>query len=77
MESEADGQKAEELDRLEAPDYEGELVLAQRNRIIRWRKPEDQRPTFHFFGEDDDEEQACGGVNHWVQRNAEGAQWTW
>ena len=35
------------------------------------------RPTFHFFAEDDEEEQASGGLNHLVPRNAGGAQRTW
>ena len=31
----------------------------------------------HYLAEDDEEEQASGGLNHVVQRNAGGAQWTW
>ena len=45
------------------------------NRITRWNKREDQRPTFHNLAEDDGEEQASRSLNHLVQRNA-GAQWT-
>ena len=48
-----------------------------RNRITRWRKRVDQRPTFHYFPEDDEEEQVSGGLDHWVHRNAGGPQWTW
>ena len=33
-----------------------------RNRITRWRKPVDHRPTFNCPAEDD-EEQASGGLN--------------
>ena len=36
----------------------------------------DPRPAFHCFAEDDEEEQASGGLNHLVSRNAGGAQWT-
>ena len=35
------------------------------------------RPAFHRLAEDDEEEQARGGLNHLVSRNAAGAQWTW
>ena len=37
----------------------------------------DPRPAFHHLAEDDEGEQASGGLNHLASRNAEGAQWTW
>ena len=52
-------------------------MLAKRNRVTRRRKRKDQRPTFHDFAEDDEEEQASGGLNHLAQRNTRGAHWTW
>ena len=36
-----------------------------------------KRPTFHNLAHDHKEEQASGGLNHLVQRNPGGAQWTW
>ena len=71
------GEEPEELASLEAPDDEGEWCWPKRNRIMRWRKREDQRPTFHHLAEDDGEEQALGSLNRVAQRNAGGAQWTW
>ena len=63
---------------LEAPDDEGDWCRSKRNRITRWGKREDQRPTFHYLAEDDKEEKASGGLNHLARRNAGGgAQWTW
>ena len=48
----------------------------KRNRTTRWGKRKEQRPTFHCLVEDDEEEQASGGLNHLVQRNSGGAHWT-
>ena len=59
-----------------APDDEGELCWPKWNGTTRWGKREDQRPTFHYFAEDEGE-QASGGLNHVVQRTAGEAQWTW
>ena len=42
-----------------------------------WAKRMDPRPAFRYLSEDDKEEQASGGLNHLVARNAAGAQWTW
>ena len=54
---------------LEAPDDEG---------ITMGGKRVDQWPTFHYFAAEDDEgERASGGLNHLVQRNSGGAEWTW
>ena len=61
--SELEGKQPEELASLEAPDDGGEWCSPKRNRITRWRKREDQRPTFHYLAEDD-EEQVSGGLNH-------------
>ena len=69
------GEKGEELGSLEAPDDEGERCWPRRNRITRWRR-RDPTPAFHSLAEDEDE-QASGGLNHRVSRNAGGAQWTW
>ena len=52
-------------------------VWPKRNRITRWGKREDRRPTFHYIVEHDGEEQTFGELHHLVQRNAGGAQWTW
>ena len=41
------------------------------------KKPVDTRPAFHYLAEDDEGEQASGGLNHLVSRNVGGAQWTW
>ena len=38
---------------------------------------EDQKPTFRCLAEDDEEEQASEGLNHLVQRNAGGSQYSW
>ena len=35
------------------------------------------RPAFHYFAEDDEDEQASGGLNRLASRNAGGAQRTW
>ena len=37
----------------------------------------DPRPAFHYHAEDVEDEQVSGGLNHLVQRNVPGAQWTW
>ena len=76
-ESELEGEKAEELASLEALDDEGEWCWPRRNRITRWGKRMDPRPAFHHLAEDDEDEQASGGLNNWVQRNAGGTQKTW
>ena len=75
-ETEPNGEEAGELTSLEPPDDEGEWCWPRGNRITRWRRRVDPRPAFHYFAEDEDE-QASGGLNHLVSRNAGGAQWTW
>ena len=35
------------------------------------------RPACHHLVEDHEGEQASGGLNHLVSRNAGGTQWTW
>ena len=35
------------------------------------------QPAFHYLAEDNEGEQASGGLNHLAPRNAGGAQWTW
>ena len=52
-------------------------IWPRRNRISRWRRRVDPRPAFHYLDEDDEGEQASGGLNHLVSRNAGGALWTW
>ena len=42
---------SEDLASLEAPDDEGGWCWPKRNRITRWGKRENQRPTFHYFAE--------------------------
>ena len=37
----------------------------------------DSRPASHCLAEDDEGEQASGGLNHLVTRNAGGERWTW
>ena len=58
-------------------DDEGEWCWPRRNRITRWRRWVDPRPAFHHLAEDDEDEQASGGLDHLVSRNTGGAQWTW
>ena len=70
-ESELQEEKPQTFPSLEAPDDEGELVLAQKGR-----KRMDSRPTCHYLAEDYEEEQVSGELNHLVQRNAGEAQWT-
>ena len=36
----------------------------------------DQTPAFHYLAEDDEGEQASGGLSHLVPRTAAEAQWT-
>ena len=50
------------LRRTDSPGGEGELT---------------RDPAFHCFAEDDEGEEASGGLNHLVPRNAGGAEWTW
>ena len=52
-------------------------MLAQTEQNHHVEKARGPRPTLHFLAEDDEEEQASGALNHVVQRNAGGAQWTW
>ena len=59
------------------PDEEGEWCWPKKSRVTRWGRRIDSRPAFHFLAEDDEGEQASGGLNHLVSRNARGAQWTW
>ena len=37
----------------------------------------DSRPAFHYVAEDDEDEQASGGLNHLAPRNTGEAPWTW
>ena len=37
----------------------------------------DSRPALHHLAEDDEGEQASGGLNHFVSRSAAGTQRTW
>ena len=37
----------------------------------------DCRPAFHHLAEDDEDEQASGGLNHLASRSAGGALWMW
>ena len=69
--SEPEAGEPEYVASLEALDDDGEWCWSRRNRITRWRKREEQRPTFHYFAEDDGEEQTSGGLN----QSAGGAQW--
>ena len=50
------------LRRAESSDGEGEI---------------DSRPAFHYFAEEDEDEQVPRGLNHLVSRSAAGTQWTW
>ena len=59
-----------ELASLEAPDDEGEWSCPRRSRITRWRQRMDPTPAFHYFAEDDEDEQASGGLNKLVSRSA-------
>ena len=61
-ESEPEGEKPEELASLEAPDDEGEWCWPRRNRITRWDKRMDPWPSCHHLAENDEEEQASGGL---------------
>ena len=61
-------EESEELASLDAPDDE------ERNRVAKRVGPV---PTFQYLDKDDQEKQSPGGLNHLVQRNAGGAQWTW
>ena len=76
-ESEPEGEKADELASLETPDDEREWCWPGRNRITRWRRRVDPRPAFHYLAEDDEDEQASGGLNHLASRNAGGTPRTW
>ena len=76
-ESEPEGEGSAELASMEPPDDEGGWCWPKRNRVTRWRKRSDPRPTFHYLTEDDGEEQAPAGLNHLVQPNAEEAQSMW
>ena len=76
-ESEPEGEEAEELASLEAFDNEGEWCCSRRNRIARWGKRVEPRPAFYYLAADAEDEQVSGGLNHLVQRNVGGAQWTW
>ena len=76
-ESEPEGEKSEEEASLETRDEEGEWCWPKKGRVTRWRRRIDSRPAFHYLAEDDEGEQASGGLNHLVPRNAGGAQWTW
>ena len=76
-ESECEGENAGELASLETPDEEGEWCWPKESRVTRWRRRLDPQPEFHHLAEDDEGEQASGGLNHLAPRNAGGAQWTW
>ena len=71
LESELEGEGPEELASLEPDDKRG-WRWPMRNRIIRWGKRSDPRPTFHYLTEDGGEEQALGGLKHLLRRHAEG-----
>ena len=49
--SDLEEEKPEDLASLETPDDEGEWCWPKQNRISRWGKREDQRPTFHNLAE--------------------------
>ena len=74
-ESEPEGENAEELASLETPDEEGEWCWPKNSRVTRWRRRIDSQPD--YLAEDDEGQQASGGLNHLLPRNAGGAQWTW
>ena len=65
-ESEPEGGNAEELASLETPDREGEWCWPKKSRVTRWGRRIDSRPAFHDLAEDDEGEQASGGLNHLV-----------
>ena len=67
-------EESEELASLDAPDDEDECRWPKRNRVAKRVGPV---PTFQYLDKDDQEKQSPGGLNHLVQRNAGGAQWTW
>ena len=67
-ESEPEGENAEELASKETPDEE---------RMARQSRRIGSRPAFHYLAEDDEGEQASGGLNHLLSRHAGGAKWTW
>ena len=69
-ESEPEGENAEELASLETPDEEGEWCWPKKSRFTGWERRIDSRPAFHNLAEDDEGEQASGGLNHLVSRNA-------
>ena len=75
--SELEGENAEELGSLGTPDEEGEWCWPKKSRVTRWGRRIDSRPAVHYLAEDDEGEQASGGLNHLVPRNAGGGQWTW
>ena len=57
---------------------EGEWCWPKKGRVTRWGRRSDSRAAVHSLAEEDEEgEQASGGLNHLVPRNAGGAQWTW
>ena len=68
--------KTEELASLGTPDDEGEWCWPRRNRITRWSRRIDPQLALHYLAEDDEGEQASGGLNHMLSRNARGDQWT-
>ena len=72
-ESEAEEEKPEELASLYALDDEGEWCWPKRNRITRWSKRVDRRPTFHYIAAGCEGEQMSGGLNQLVHRKAGGA----
>ena len=56
------------------PDEEGEWCWLKKGRVTRWGKRINSRPAFHYLVEDDEGEQAFGGLNHLVSRNSGGTQ---
>ena len=70
-ESERERVKAEELAIWETPDDEREWCWPRRNRITRWRRRMGPRPAVHQLAEDDEDEQASGGLNHLVHETLE------
>ena len=77
-ESEPDGENAEEPSRAwRRLTKKVSGAGLRRARVTTWGGRIDSRPAFHYLAEDDEGEQASGGLNHLVSRNARGTQWTW
>ena len=48
LESEPEGENAEELASLETPDEDGGWCWPEKSRVTRWRRRIDSRPTLHY-----------------------------